>query len=1556
MAEVQEYELALLRQQLEQERKLRLAAEELAQVKSEALEKALRAGKPTQLSSNDYTQLLCSILESLPNAALVTDANANILFINNSFGELFDLPQSAEEYVGFPVNLLEQQTLLVSVSSHNTSRTYAQEERFEEFTLQNGKVVERERISVSKSFDHNSTLWIYRDITAKHKLRVKNALQSEFHEEYPSPVLRLSFDGGVLYTNMAAQLLLQKISIKRFEAFRRLMFRKLSISEGITSTGTFETYVNSNYYLLSVSPFPEKGYANIYLTDITARRKAELELKESQNMVRNITRTVPNIIYVYDLDLDKNIYTNEHVQTVLGYNSSDIKAMDGNFFSTILCFEDLEKLYAHVYRIESTLDGEVVEVEYKVKDKAGNIKWLLCRETIYKRKKDKTVLQVIGSAKDVTESKLQSQELARQKEFYESVLNNIPSDIAVYNKELRYVFVNPMSVGNPDVRKWIIGKNNEEYSAYRNVPPEKMKSRGVHLLKALHEKRHIRFEEAVTNSKGETSYFIRNVSPVLDQKGEVSLIIGYGLNITELRKAQEEFIASESKNRAILAAIPDLMFIIDHEGTYLSMNDIDQEHLPVPKEEIVGNNLKSTLPAALAKRFMELITEVLTSNQPARIEYDLSLSDGIKYYEGRIVQYSSNQVLIIIRDYTEQKKAELEIQEKNELIRQVIDTSPNLIFVKDSNGYYTLANKTLADLYGCSIEDIIGKHDVEIHALPDEVARFDEADRKVIQERQEVQFEGSFTKISGEEFWFHTVKRPLILKDKEVSVLGVGSDITEERLANERLEKSEELHRLLSENSKDLICLHDLDGTYIYVSKAVHELIGYNPEELIGTSPLDYSHPDDIHITLNHGIDQAILGKPNTVIQHRKRNKQGEYIWFETIIKPIYDAGGNVIKLQSSSRDITEQRSANESLRDSEKKYKDLVKYSQAYILSHDLQGHILSVNPYLLNSLGYLEDEVVGKQIKEFFPKVEENKFKEYLERYNSKTVQEGILSMYNTKNEKIYVYYQNYKVDESDAAPYIIAIAQDITERMLAEQEMKKAKEAAEESARVKENFLANMSHEIRTPMNGILGMTGLMDKTTLNEVQQNYLKIIRQSADNLLVIINDVLDIAKIEAGKIELEEIPFNLNETITGAYQTLKYRAEEKELAYLVETSQLAELNLVGDPYRLNQVLLNLLNNAIKFTEEGSIELKTNVLEETEDNVKIEFSVKDTGIGVPEDKKEYIFEGFTQAYSSTTRKYGGSGLGLSICKTLVELQGGRIWVDNNSSTKGSTFKFTLSYPKSKDTVNAAESHNEVDYSSLGKLHVLLAEDNEVNIFLAQSILEGWGFDVDIARNGLEATQLADKNRYDIILMDIQMPEMSGLDATNYIRNSSDGNIAATPIIALTANAIKGDAEKYMKAGMDDYISKPFEEEALFLKISKNVRQKKNNITETEEDSMAVTSEVPEPPLFDLATIIKLSRGNEVFINKTKQLFINTVPETVTDLQDKYNLADWAGVAAAAHKLKSTIDTMRIEKLRDVIREIEKDSKAQVNFPVIKENIQLVDHVIRQVVQQLIKEFA
>ncbi|MES2559337.1 MAG: response regulator [Bacteroidota bacterium] len=410
---------------------------------------------------------------------------------------------------------------------------------------------------------------------------------------------------------------------------------------------------------------------------------------------------------------------------------------------------------------------------------------------------------------------------------------------------------------------------------------------------------------------------------------------------------------------------------------------------------------------------------------------------------------------------------------------------------------------------------------------------------------------------------------------------------------------------------------------------------------------------------------------------------------------------------------------------------------------------------------------------------------------------------------------------VDEHGHVSGVAVYSVDITEKITSENDLKQAKLIAENAAKVKSDFLSNMSHEIRTPMNAIIGMSDLLLDKNLETESREYVKSIKYSADNLLVIINDILDFSKIEAGKILFENIDFNIHERLFELKKTFKHKAGEKGLTLEIFIDENVPEMIKGDPYRLNQILFNLVGNSIKFTSKGSISVSVSRLPSATSEMLIQFKVADTGIGIPASKIDKIFESFSQAYTDTTRKFGGTGLGLAITKNLTELQEGSIKLESTPDV-GTTFTVEIPFNESHSEVHYSTDKTAMANKDLNQLRILVAEDNLMNQFVAKQILSKWNADITIASNGREAIEKLSAETFNIVLMDLQMPEMSGYDATAFIRSKNTTVLNPTiPIIALTADAFSETKRKVLEAGMNDFVTKPFNQEELYVKIIKHL---------------------------------------------------------------------------------------------------------------------------------------
>jgi PAS domain S-box-containing protein len=524
------------------------------------------------------------------------------------------------------------------------------------------------------------------------------------------------------------------------------------------------------------------------------------------------------------------------------------------------------------------------------------------------------------------------------------------------------------------------------------------------------------------------------------------------------------------------------------------------------------------------------------------------------------------------------------------------------------------------------------------------------------------------------------------------------------------------------------------------------------------------------------------------------------------------------------------------------------------------------------------------------------------------------------------------------------------------IAEEAQSKAENAtqiAEDAVRSKQQFLSNMSHEIRTPMNAILGFTKVLMKTELTDKQKEYLTAIKISGDALTVLINDILDLAKVDAGKMIFEKIAFKMATSISAMIHVFETKIQEKNLKLVKIYDHRIPTVVVGDPVRLHQIVLNLLSNAVKFTNAGEIEVSVQLLSENEDSVIIEFAVTDTGIGIAKEKMDHIFENFQQASSETARLYGGTGLGLAIAKKLVETQGGMITVKSKPKA-GSTFSFVLPFQKTKDDAPLEAEIIEMD-PVIKNIKVLVVEDIELNQLLMKTLLDDFGFEHDIAENGKIAIEKLQKKPYDVILMDLQMPEMNGFEATGYIRNQMNSKI---PIIALTADVTTVDLDKCRAVGMNDYISKPVDERVLYGKI---IELFKKHST-VYESAKILKKDIPlhqtmgRSKRVDLTYLYKRTKTNPELMMEMIALYLEQTPLLIVKIKQSLTEKDWKSLYSAVHKIIPSFSIMGMDKeYESTAKKIQEYSATREHLDEIEELVIQLETVCSQACLELKEEY-
>ncbi|MDD9268389.1 PAS domain S-box protein [Paenibacillus sp. GCM10023248] len=613
------------------------------------------------------------------------------------------------------------------------------------------------------------------------------------------------------------------------------------------------------------------------------------------------------------------------------------------------------------------------------------------------------------------------------------------------------------------------------------------------------------------------------------------------------------------------------------------------------------------------------------------------------------------------------------------------------------------------------------------------------------------------------------------------------------------------------------IALISLDGKWLNVNPAVCRIFGYSEDELMNMTFDDIRHPDDRDQTsrlLRELLDGVI---PSFELENRYYHKNGHIVCTSVHVSMVHDENdGKPLYLISQFIDVTKSKQAELKLQESIERYTSLKKYNHDAIISFGLDGMIINGNNRAQQMTGYLIEELIGRGISKLIGARNVTKLLIALNDHAAiEQIEKDITHIQHKAGHTVEVLVTLAPIIIQNQMMGFYIIAKDMTEqkKLLIE------KEAAEKTNKAKSEFLAMMSHEIRTPMNGVIGMTDVLLETELDEEQTEYVHIIKKSGVTLLKIINDILDFSKIESGKTELVEEPMNVRSILYETLDIVMSKALEKNLEIITSVSPKVPDFIYGDMTKLRQILMNLLSNAIKFTPSGAVSITVDHVSDEMNEVRLQFAVKDTGIGVPEDKVGHLFDPFYQVDHFMTRKTEGTGLGLAICKKLVELMGGQIWYEAASGDQtGSTFFFTANFrvrnqPESSYTDKWHQQDDPIESSTEQSLRILIAEDNEVNQLVLAKMIEKLGHNTTIVQNGNEAVEAAKRYLYDLIFMDIQMPCMDGLTAAKVIKETAAGAGKCPCIVAVTAHAMKGDDEKYLAAGMDAYISKPVSMDAV-----------------------------------------------------------------------------------------------------------------------------------------------
>ncbi|WP_106794918.1 ATP-binding protein [Aquimarina sp. Aq78] len=661
------------------------------------------------------------------------------------------------------------------------------------------------------------------------------------------------------------------------------------------------------------------------------------------------------------------------------------------------------------------------------------------------------------------------------------------------------------------------------------------------------------------------------------------------------------------------------------------------------------------------------------------------------------------------------------------------------------------------------------------------------------------------------------------------------------------------------------------------------------------------------------------------------------------------------------TEEVIERKKVEEELKYSEHLNTTILETAMDGVVLVNSKGVVLNWNKQAENILELKREETIGHNIYSLVPyKLRQElkrSFSNYIHTGDDELINKRVETSVNRKNGSI-VYIELTVIAIETKDDYLFnGFFRDITNRKIIDNEIREAKVIAEKSAKAKTVFLSNMSHEIRTPLNVILGLTGILQKSNFatSQIDKKNLDGIQFSAENLLILINDILDFSKIEAGKLTLHNTDFSLKELITNISRGFKIKADEKGLKYTTLIDPSVPKFIIGDQLRLNQILINLIGNAIKFTQTGEITIQVKTEESNTEGITINFSVKDTGVGIPEDKLKNIFESFYQVHKPGKNKIEGTGLGLSISKQLIELQGGILKAESKPGV-GSTFDFSITYAKSNfrsTEINKKHTIMSENNYDLSGMRVLVVEDNKMNQFFIKQLFSNWHIDTHIADNGMIALEKLKDFTYDLILMDMHMPVMDGPEATKIIRSSNDDKINKIPIIACSADVFPESKKKAIESGMNFYLTKPLSEQALeevLLSIqSKNPQN--DTIISSNIDNTDKSASLEVKKLCDLSFLKKTFDNDTEIIQGVLQMFIDETPKDYQKLKQAIEERNWDVTREIAHKLKSSFKTIGLKNETNILQKIEYSSKEKIEFSLLKEYFLTLNQSYHKIIAEI-----
>jgi len=1053
-------------------------------------------------------------------------------------------------------------------------------------------------------------------------------------------------------------------------------------------------------------------------------------------------------------------------------------------------------------------------------------------------------------------------------------------------------------------------------------------------------------------------------------------ILGRSLNtISEflrIRQVEEAIKQERELLKKILDNIPEPVYVKDIEGRKIFLNKAEADLLNAGSvEEVLGKPDSDFYPPDVAEKTRIEDLHVIQSRTPMIHEEGMVITrTGLKIWlEGNKIPYfdSNDRVLGIIgisHNITNRKNAEREIREIAEKYQAIFNSFLDLYYRTDADGNILILSPSVYELSGYLPEELIGK---KVDVVYEDIESRNRMVDLLLKKGALNDYENVLVKKDGTRIPVSITSHLIYGPDRKPEFIeGSIRDISERKSTEKKLARLLDQQKLIAHLATEFINIpidnsdraidellsliglqNSIDRVYIFLYDFVSQKMsnthewcaeGVSPEKAnLQSIPLGlYQEWVQTHLrgemmvvpdvsqlegtdTLRQILEPQSIKTLITVPMLLEGNCLG-FVGFDSV-KTTKEWSHEEIQFLHLLADLLcnlfDRKNTEQALKTQEAYLQAIFNNVPYQMWLKDIDGRYLLVNQTFIDYFNFSSKEyLLNKKALDIWAPEIASRFTQFDNEVMQTRELKIIEEQFELNGKKIWLeIYRAPIIDPEGNLLGTTGIAHDITSRIAADLELKKATEEAQSANIAKSRFLANMSHEIRTPLNAIIGMERLLTESNVTDPQMKLLHHMKTSSETLLNIVNDILDFSKIESGQINIEKNNFSLNELLRKVYDANEYRAEEKGIKFnCINDNSISEF-LNGDPVHLQQILMNLVSNAIKFTQKGFVELRSELTGNGDDRQSILFLVEDTGIGISPDNQKKIFDSFQQEDESITRTYGGTGLGLAISKQLVEHMGGVLYVDSIKNS-GSKFYFTLDFEKGLQPKAGIEhKHTTEIKNALSGINVLLVEDNKFNQFVAQALLEKWSAITDVSEDGQQALDKLRTKSFDLILMDIQMPVMDGITAATIIRNELK---LQTPILALTANVVLGIVEKCEKAGMQGYVSKPFEEDELYDKIISVLNAVKGgkHVPETE---------VEPPVLCDVSGLVKMVGNDPGMLKKMLQKFLEVTPEYTRDLEKASLNRDADAIQRTSHRIKSSVGLVSNDIMRNLIKKINDTSK-------------------------------